>query len=201
VTEEPIVCAVTRRPGRPRDDSLDAEVIRAVLELLGEEGLGGFSMDAIAERAGVSKATIYRRWDSKEELIIDGVASLVSTVQPVENDDVRMVLITLLKRMRRFLFEAKGGTLFPSLVAEVAADSDIGRRYAETVIVPRRQMVAEVISNGIDRGELRPNLDVEVAVDMLIGPPILTRLIGRFGESSDDWEERFVDSLLRGWTP
>jgi AcrR family transcriptional regulator len=190
---------VPRKPGRPRDDTLDAAVIEATLDLVEEEGLGSVSMDAIAERSGVSKASIYRRWDGKGELLVDCVAGLVSAVQPPESADVREVLLGILTQMRRFFTRAKAGQLFPWLVGEVAAGSDLGRRYAETVIIPRRAMVAGVIRSAVDRGELRSDLDVDMAVDMLTGPAIMQKLIGSYASRAEDWEEQLIDHLLRGW--
>lgn len=190
-----------RRPGRPRDDSVDSAVIAATLDLVEEEGLGAVSMEAIAERAGVSKASIYRRWDGKGELLVDCVAGLVGEVQPPENTEIRDVLIGLLTQMRTFFTRAKAGQLFPWLVGEIAAGSDLGRRYAETLIIPRRAMVGKLIRSAVERGELRADLDVDIAVDMVTGPAVMQKLLGPYSPPEDRWEERLVDHLLAGWAP
>jgi AcrR family transcriptional regulator len=193
--------SMTRRPGRPRDESVDTAVITATLDLVEEEGLAAVSMEAIAERAGVSKASIYRRWDGKGELLVDCVAGLVGAVQAPETAAIREVLIRILVQMRSFFTKAKAGQLFPWLVGEMAAGSDLGQRYAETVIIPRRAMVAGLIRDAVERGELRSDLDVDIAVDMLTGPAVMQKLLGAYSPPGDGWEERFVDHLLLGWTP
>lgn len=172
---------------------------RAVLELLESEGPGALNMDKIAMLAGVSKATIYRRWDSKEDLIVDAIAGLVSMAHPPEGVDIRVVLVTMLKRIRDFMSTGTGESIFPWLVGEVSAGTELGRHYAEAVILPRRQMIARVIAEGIERGDLRSDLDVEVAVDMVSGPAILRKLMGSFRDDDEDWEEKLVDGLLLGW--
>lgn len=191
----------TRKPGRPRDEAVDAAVVEATLDLVEEDGLATVSMDAIAERAGVSKASIYRRWPGKGELLVDCVAGLTGDVQQPETGDIRESLVGILRQVRRFFAKAKAGQLFPWMVGEVAAGSDLGRRYAEAVILPRRAMMAEVLEAAVDRGELRTDLDIEVAVDQVTGPLVLEKLTGRYTKRGADWEERLVDELLRGWAP
>lgn len=190
-----------KRVGRPRDQSVEPAVVQAVFDLLQEVGVGALSMDAIAARAGVSKATIYRRWESKEDLVIDCVAGLTNAIQPEETHDIRTVLVTLLKRLRAFMSDSEGGSIFPWLVGEVSSGTELGRHYAEAVILPRRKTVAALISAARDRGELRADLDIEVAVDMLTGPAILRKLMGTFRAPDEQWEEKLVDSLLAGWRP
>ncbi len=171
----------------------------AALQLVEELGLGAVGIDAIATRAGVSKATIYRRWGSKEELVVDAVVNLVSTVHLERSGDLRADLVTTLKRLRAFMSQFRGGSIFPWLVGEVAAGSELGRRYAETVILPRRRALAAMLVEARERGELRPDLDIEVAVDMFTGPVILRKLFGPMLSDDPDWEEQVVDGLLRGW--
>jgi AcrR family transcriptional regulator len=188
-----------RKPGRPRDASVDAAIIQAALEMLDEVGLQAVSMDGVAARAGVGKATIYRRWGSREDLLIDAVASLVGTVEIPETDDVRADLVTLLVRLRTFMAEMKGGSIFPWLIGEVAAATDVGRPYAEAVILPRRAMIAQVISRAIENGSLRPDLDVQLAVDMISGPALLRKMMAPVRGMDAGWEEKLVDTLLDGW--
>lgn len=188
-----------RNLGRPRDASVDSAIVQAVLGVLDEVGLAAMSMDAVAARAGVGKATIYRRWSSKEDMVIDAIASLVAAVEVPETDDIRTDLITLLERLRVFMSEMKGGSIFPWLIAEVAAGTEVGRHYAEAVILPRRAMIAQVIGHAVEIGTLRPDLDVQLAVDMITGPAILRKMIQPMRRVDEKWEERLVDSLLVGW--
>lgn len=172
---------------------------KALLGLLEEAGPGAVSMDAIASRAGVSKATLYRRWDSKEQLVIDCVAHQVGEIPTAVGGEIRAVLVGLLRRMGAFMSDAEGGSAFPWLVGEVSAGTDLGRHYAEAVILPRRRAVARLLADAVERGELRADLDIEVAVDMLTGPAILRKLLGEHRAPDHQWEEKLVDGLLSGW--
>ena len=188
-----------RKPGRPRDASVDAAIIQAALEMVDEVGLSAVSMDGVAARAGVGKATIYRRWDSREDLLIDAVAGLVASVEVPETDDIRADLVTLLARMRTFMSEMRGGSIFPWLIGEVAAGTEVGKHYAEAVILPRRAMIAQVISRAIGNGSLRRDLDVELAVDMISGPTLLRKMMAPVRGVDEGWEEKLVDAVLDGW--
>ena len=190
---------VDRKLGRPRDASVDAAIVQAVLEVLDDVGLKAMSMDAVAARAGVGKATIYRRWNSKEDLVVDVMASLVAAVEVPETDDIRTDLITLLVRLRVFMSDVKAGSIFPWLVGEVAAGTEVGRNYAKAVILPRRAMIGQVIGHAIEIGSLRRDLDVQLAVDMITGAAILRKLIEPLRGVEDGWEEKLVDALLEGW--
>lgn len=191
----------TKRPGRPRDETIDAEIVDALFGLVEEFGLGAVTIDAIAERAGVSKATIYRRWHSKEELIVDSIAGLADQVVFPDSDDIREVLVSGLSRVHSFMSDTTAGVVFPWLMGEVVRGSEIGRRYAEAVILPNRRVIAERIRRAIDQGQLRSDLDVEVALDMVGGPVIIQKFLGAFRPADPEWVEKLVDNLLEGWRP
>jgi AcrR family transcriptional regulator len=188
-----------RRPGRPRDDTIDEGIVAALFELVEDVGLDGVTIDAIAERAGVGKATIYRRWASKEELMVDAVAGLVGGLEFPEGDDIREVLLHAFGRIRSYMSKTTAGVILPWMIGEVARGSDIGRRYAEAVIIPGRQALANHIANAIETGELRKDLDVDLAVDMLLGPLIVTKLLNQYRTPREGWADEFIDALLEGW--
>lgn len=190
---------MTRAPGRPRDRSVDARVIDHTLKLLNEVGLASVSIDAVAAAAGVSKASIYRRWDSKEELLVDTVAAVVEVVEVPDTGNIRSDLIASVKGMQSFLGDSRAGEVFPWLVGEIAAKTPIGLRYASHVIRPRREMLADLVRHGVERGDLRADLDIETAVDLITGPIIMRKLTGRLGIESDQWAETLVDTILSDW--
>jgi AcrR family transcriptional regulator len=191
--------AGVRKPGRPRDDSIDAAVIKALFDLIEEVGLAATTIDAVAERAAVSKAAIYRRWDSKEQLIVAAVAGLVASVDMQVTGDLRHDLVGTLHAMLGLMTTAPAGAIFPWVMGEVAAGSELGRSYAEAVIVPRRQAIGAALAAAQRSGELRPDLDVDLAVDMLTGPVIMLKLMGDYHRHDPGWGERLVDTLLEGW--
>lgn len=191
--------STSRRPGRPRDASIDQEIVGCLFQLVEEVGLDGVTIDAIADRAGVSKPTIYRRWSSKEELMVDAVAGLVGGIEIAEGGDIRDVLLHATSRLRSFMSQTTAGVILPWMIGEVARDSTIGRRYAESVIIPGRKALGKHIEDAIDRGELREELDVDLAVDMLLGPMIVNKLLASYRTLPDNWTEKLIDGLLEGW--
>jgi AcrR family transcriptional regulator len=190
---------VEPKGGRPRDRTVDSRTIAATLELLLKQGLGGVSIESVASQSGVSKASIYRRWKSKEDLIVDAVGSLVVDADINESGDIRTDLVSALDNMRTFVCDTRAGEVFPWLVGEMAAGSEIGARYMSTVITPKRTFLGSIIDKAIEQGELRPDLDPEIAIDMLIGPLLLRRMAGHLESTPDSWPTTIVDTLLAGW--
>lgn len=186
------------RPGRPRDDTIDTAILEAVLSMVEEDGLGALTVDGIAERAGVSKATIYRRWDSKEEIVVDAVASCVSAVDLPDAPTVRDGLVAGMLHITSSM-STTAGQIFPWVVGEIAARTEIGDRYVEVVVRPKRRALAALISAGVERGELRSDLDVELAVDMVMGSILVRKLSGPGPLHDVDRIERHVDYLIDGW--
>lgn len=189
----------SQAPGRPRDASIDREVVTALLELVKEMGVGAVTVDAIAERAGVSKASIYRRWDSKEAMLVDGLATLASDSPIPTGDDILSSLTQLLEQMNDFL-NSRVGCALPWLVGEVTAGTPLGRRYAESVVLPRREVVFDLIRQGVESGQLRPDLDVEIATDLVGGVALMKKFLGEYYDYPDNWVGRVVDALLQGWS-
>ncbi len=193
------MCAAPRAPGRPRDESIDQQVVHCLFELVDEVGLSDVTIDAIAEKAGVSKATIYRRWSSKDELMVDAVAGLVGGIDIPEGEGIREVLLHALSRLRSYMSKTTAGVILPWMIAEVARGSDVGRRYAHAVIIPGRVALAGHIAAAVESGELRSDLDVEMAVDMLLGPLILNKVLADYRTDREGSPEQFIDALLDGW--
>lgn len=187
-----------QRPGRPRDASIDQGILTALLDLVKEVGLGAVTVDAIAERAGVSKATIYRRWDSKETMLVEGLVNLASKAPDPTGDDIQSALTSLLAQTCDFL-ESRAGSALPWLVGEVAAGTPLGRKYADSVIRPRRELVADLIRQGVDTGELRSDLDVEIATDLVGGVALMKKFQSKYNDYPDDWVAGVVGTLLQGW--
>jgi AcrR family transcriptional regulator len=183
--------------GRPRDETVDARIFEAVLHLIEEVGVRSVTIDAIAREAGVSKATIYRRWASKDDVIVDAIASLVTPVLLPETGDIREVLIAAMKRLQALLSSTAAGAVFPWLIGEIASGSEVGRRYAEAAVRPPRRLIATLIAQAIESGRLRQDLDVQLALDMVTGPVLLRRLLG----DGEPVGEEFIDLILDAWAP
>ncbi|GIJ47752.1 TetR family transcriptional regulator [Virgisporangium aliadipatigenens] len=188
-----------RTPGRPRSARAEQAIIDAVLDLIAEDvAIEALSIESVAAKAGVGKATIYRRWSSKEDLIVDAAASLKLPVPDLVGEDVRDDLIALLTSMGPSESATKRNHVFTCLSAQVQRSPELQVWYRK-VIEPRRERVREVLRRGIAEGMLRPDLDVEVTLTVL-SAPMTGRPIGGLQTQIDRGElaERVVDAVLDG---
>ena len=196
--------AAARVPGRPREERVDQAVTGATLELLDAGGLAAASMEAIAARAGVGKAALYRRWPNKDALLIDVLAAITDSPD-VHHDtgDLRADLVALLDTARRRHASTRVGRLLPRLVGEAASEPRLGALYYDRVIRPRRQHFVDVLRRGQQAGHVDPDADLELIVDLLVGPVIYRLLVcptARPALTRRDCE-RVVDAVLVGLVP
>lgn len=186
-----------RAPGRPRDEQASEEILDAAAALLTEQGFGSVTVDAVAQRAGVSKATIYRRWPTKEALLL-GAAGCLSGGPPEVPDtgsvreDLRFLLVSFIE----VLAEGLPGEILPELVAESTRRPEIRTLLAEFT-TERRQRWNVVLERAEARGELRPGLDREVVIDCLTGP-LFTRLLITGRPLTPALAGQLVDAVLAG---
>jgi len=186
----------SRRPGRPRSEQAEQAIIEATLDLFAEQGFEGVCVEAVAARAGVGKATIYRRWPNKEELLLAAFTSLKSPYPEPKGVSVRDDLLAMVKVMcadkgdprkaRRYALLLGEGDKYPRLMA----------RYKETVVQPRRDAMRAVIRRGVQNGDLRPDTDVEIAMLTLTG--VIMAHEKDAGTLDDEFATRLVDGLLLG---
>jgi len=189
-----------RKPGRPRSEQAEQAIIDAALELFAERGVEGVCVEAVAARAGVGKATIYRRWASKEELLIAALGSLKSPMSDPHGATVREDLVELVDVMVRDAADPRYARQFAMLHGEGEHYPKLMARYQETVIEPRRLVIRAALHRGIDRGELRADLDVDVAMLTLTGI-VMARGKHDPTPAGPGFAARVVDELLAGMTP
>jgi AcrR family transcriptional regulator len=185
-------------PGRPRSARADEAIVEAVLELLAEgHTVDALSIEAVATRAGVGKATIYRRWPNKEALIVDAVVAMKGPVPPIGGESVREDLVTLVAGARKASSQ-RAGKVTMCLLPELHRNQQMFERYQE-VVAPRRQAMRQVLERGIETGEVRADVDVELALLMLSGPMLAQSML-RWNPDVDmaNLAERLVDTLLAG---
>jgi len=187
-----------KAPGRPRNVRADEAILEAVIALLGDgQSVDGLSMEAVAAKAGVGKATIYRRWPNKEALLIDAVATMKGPLPQPAGESVRDDLVMLIAAMRQKRMEHYGkvtACLFPELMKNPEMHS-----VYQGVVEPRRDVMREVLHRGIRNGELRADLDVEMTVLMLSGPALAQNMLRWNPHVPDtDFAETLVDAVLRG---
>jgi AcrR family transcriptional regulator len=193
----PAADGAPRRPGRPRSEQAEQAIIEAALEIFAECGPDAMGIEQVAARAGVGKATIYRRWPGKEDLLVDAVAALRTQLPQPQGRSVRADLIALVealcqeaadpRRARQFALLHGEGLRYPRLLA----------RYNEAVVRPRQELIASVLRRGLATGELREGADTDAAVFLLTGA-----VLARVGHSRDGtdarYAQRIVEELLRG---
>jgi AcrR family transcriptional regulator len=188
-----------RSPGRPRSERADRAILEAALDLFVEAGFDAMTVEGVADRAGVGKTTVYRRWSSKEDLVSAAVGRLSAAVGAPDTGSVRGDLVGLAEALIDVLTSTDAGRALPRMAGEVAAGSALGRAYVRSVLGPRRRLVAAVLRRGIERGELPRDLDVELAIDTFIGPLLIRRLLGgQRPRYPRDLPARLADHVLDG---
>ena len=186
-----------KRPGRPRSERADQAILDAALDAFAELGAEGVSCEGVAARAGVGKATIYRRWPGKEDLLIAALAALKSPLPAPRGESVRDDLIAMLTVTVRDSDDPRYARQFAMLHGEGERYPRLLARYKETAVEPRRETVRQVIQQGIETGELRDDTDVEIAMLTLMGA-VMARIKHDYGEAAPEFATRVVDQLLRG---
>jgi AcrR family transcriptional regulator len=189
-----------RRPGRPRSERAERAIIDAALSVFAESGTEGLCIEKVAARAGVGKATIYRRWPGKEDLLLDAMAALQRPLPEPAGESVREDLVAVLNAMREAVADPRRAREFALLLGEGAKYPRLMARYVETVLEPRREVIRSVLRRGVASGELRASTDLEAALFMLTGAVIAR---GKYepGSFPPGYVERVVDELLLGLAP
>jgi AcrR family transcriptional regulator len=198
--EGPAPAARPRRPGRPRSEQADRAIIDATLAVFAEHGVEGLCIEKVAAKAGVGKATIYRRWPGKEDLLLDALAALKTPLPEPRGHSVREDLLALMQAMASDYADPRRAREFALLLGEGAKFPRLMARYTETVMEPRREIFRSVLRRGAASGELRPDVDVEVALFMLTGA-VIARGKHQPEAIPADYAQRVVDELLAGLAP
>lgn len=186
--------------GRPRDERADRAILAATLELMAENGAHDLRMDDVAGRAGVGKATIYRRYRSKDELIAAAIAGLVSEINVPDTGQTRADLLALMRSAVEVYRRSLEAAVMPSLVEAMSRDTELARWVREGFLAQRRAALRGVLERGIERGDLGGDLDIELALDVL-GGPLFYRLLITGGPIDEQLAEGVVELILRGFAP
>lgn len=155
------------RAGRPRSPAADVAIRGATLDLLRSEGYANLTMAGVAMKAGVSTATLYRRWRSKLELVVDVLHALAEE-RPIPDTgslagDVHALLATMVAGM------SETGPMMAGLIGEFGRNEELAAALRRNLILPRRAAMAEVLTRAAARGQLRPGVDHDLVFDILAG--------------------------------
>ena len=178
------------RRGRPRDARCDEAILRATLEMLGEGGAGNLSIDGVAARAGVGKATIYRRWSSKEALLLEALSTDTNAIASPDSGtlrgDLELYFDDLVERLR----QNQNSDVLPHLIEAACYDAEV-RNSLDEYLSSRQLPLRQLLQRAQERGEIAARIDLSVVVDVLVGPVIYRRLMTR-----DRIDGVFVRKLL-----
>jgi AcrR family transcriptional regulator len=169
--------AERRPPGRPRSERSHLAIIRATLELLVEVGFQRLTMEQVQRRAGVGKATIYRRWASKHELVKDAIRHFSAELPVPDTGSLAEDYAELGRAVVQIARDRNAALLMPRLLSEASGDPELHEIFYAQLVEPRRRVLRISLERARDRGELRPDVDLELAIDMLVGPVIYRFLI------------------------
>lgn len=170
---------MNKRLGRPRSEETKKAILTASYELLLENGFNNVTVEGIAERAGVSKATIYKWWPSKAAVVLDGFfAASELILQIPDTGSAEEDLFIQVNSLVAFLTSPKGKVI-TELIAEGQFDINVAEEYDVRYFNPRRLISKQIFERGIMRGELRKDLDIELSIDLIFAPVFYRLLITR----------------------
>ena len=186
--------------GRPRDHRVDASVLEATRTLLLEGGLAALTVAAVAARAGVGKAAIYRRYPSKMHLVFAAAIHDVDVATPPDHGSLVADLTALLRDIAASLDNPVARRVLPAMLLEMDADDDVTERLSRTFVTREHEIIGEVLERGVARGELPSMPDVAEAQAHLVGPVFAWIYVLR--RAVDDGQlARHAVLLVRAWNP
>ncbi|MFN8051513.1 MAG: TetR/AcrR family transcriptional regulator [Acidimicrobiales bacterium] len=189
---------VSRPRGRPRDPGVDADILKAGMDILTESGFERLSMEAVAHRAGVAKATIYRRFPSKVDLIVAMCQSFAPPLAPApDTGSLRGDLMQMVESLGDTMCSTSDtGRLMPSMLSAAKENSEV-REAMQQFTATRRRRVHEVVQAAVERGELQRGIDPNLIGDLLVGS-MMYRIVIRGGKVDRKFNASLVDALLDG---
>lgn len=183
-------------PGRPRNAALDDRILAATLRHLAEFGYSRMSIDAIAEEAGVSKPTLYRRWSGKADLATAALTLIRIAEPPPATGDTLEDLKMALRNFSKSLLRPNGMALIGTVLAEEEHTPDLLRLFRERLVTPRRAILREILRRGQDRGQIAAAADIEAAANLLVGSFYARYLEGQPIE--EEWADRVATIVWTG---
>jgi AcrR family transcriptional regulator len=178
------------RRGRPRSADVDDAVLAATIDLAGEVGVNRLSMDDVAVRAKVSKATIYRRWSSKEALVLDALRAAMVPIEDVDTGTLRGDLDHYLRELVNRFHTGRMRDVLPHLIGVACHDTNL-RCSLDDYMQTRRQPLKLILERGVARGEIGTDTDLEVLLDVILGPFAYRKLLAH-----TQIDNQFVEKLL-----
>jgi AcrR family transcriptional regulator len=186
-----------RGAGRPRSEEAHAAILSATIELVREVGYDAVAMEAVAARAGVGKATVYRRWRSKELLVAEAIGRIVRAIPTPDTGSVEGDVLALMRATTAMYRDPATAALLSGLVAAMARSEVVAEAVRSGFVARWREVMRAVLRRAVARGELRADLNAEVAMDLLSGP-LFYRYLMRGVPIDERFVRAVVGTVLRG---
>ena len=185
--------------GRPRVPETREKILKAAYEMLNEVGFMDLTIEGVAARAGVGKPTIYRRWKSKSALAMD--AFLEAVTPEIVFPDTGAVKEDFREQMQKVvkLINSPRGEVLANVIGCGQADEELMKAFRENWLTPRRDDAKRIFQRGVERGELRDDIDAEVAIDALYSP-LFYRLLLKHAPLTEKFVDELVDMVMKGLT-
>lgn len=189
-----------RAPGRPRSEQARLSILRSTLKLLGKNGFSDLTMEGVAENADVGKATVYRWWPNKAALVADAFAG--STTRKLHFPDTGSVRTDMSQQMRQLIkiFLSRRGRIVSAILSAGQSDRAVIAAFRERFMKPRRREAYATLRRGIERGELREDVDMDLLLDSLYGP-IYMRFLIRHDKLTPNFVDHLCELVLSGARP
>jgi AcrR family transcriptional regulator len=189
---------VRAQRGRPRSDRVQRAILDAARELLIQDGYTRLRLEHIAARAGVGKATLYRRWRSKEALAQALISDLAAPHLTIEiTGDTRKEMLAAVLNPLTAITDTNFGPVIRALMSQIAGNPALGDQFRATIVASWRTEVEHLIARGIERGDLCPDADAGVATELLLAPVYFRLVFG--GVLDRDFAERIVGTIMEGY--
>lgn len=184
-----------RAAGRPRSPEKEAAILREALRLLSTEGYARMTLQLVADAAGVSKSTIHLRWQTKADLVTAALEAMRMVHADAGTGDTRADLVAILEDFAATVEQVNGMALIGTCLAEEGRAPELLQLLRERTVLPRRELLREVLERAVAAGEVRSGVDLEGAVSALLGPYYADHLAGRVAPG---WAPAAVDLVLAG---
>ena len=183
--------------GRPRSPETRAKILKAAYEILLEVGFMDLTIEGVAAKAKVGKPTIYRRWKTKAALAMDAFLEVINPEITFPDtgsvkEDFREQMLKLVK-----LMNSSRGEVLASVIGCGQADEELIAAFRENWLIPRRKDAKQIFQRGVERGELKEEINAEVAIDALYSP-LFYRLLLKHQPLTNEFVDELVDVVIRG---
>lgn len=191
-----------KRPGRPRSKKSHRAILSATREILIESGVHGLTIEGVAAKAKVGKTTIYRHWQSKEDLIAEAFGSIADEIDIPDTGNAINDLTTVLNDMVEVATNVtRSTTAFKRILASLVESPALMNVYKNQFILPRRDALKQIIEKGIKLGQIREDIQIDSLIDIVAGSYFYTVMVNDDQISAREWLRKIKPIIMEGIAP